>query len=215
MSQTDKQHELAELRQRVALLESELAAPQTESTEDEAPAWPPHEFYAAYYATTGFLLGAFGAAVSLLVNAIFAPLAGKSSLEIIRVYLTFPMGERALSLSTEGNGWLVLALGCTLYFFTGMLLGVPLYLILVKVCGEKPPLGKRLIVSSIAALGLWIVNFYLILSWVQPLLLHGNWIVDPAVLPPWVAAATHLVFGWTIAVLYPLGQFTPYRRPTA
>jgi hypothetical protein len=41
----------------------------------------------------------------------------------------------------------------------------------------------------------------------------GNWITNPQYLPWWVAAATHLVFGWTIAVLYPLGVYTPYRSP--
>ena len=38
---------------------------------------------------------------------------------------------------------------------------------------------------------------------------------EPGYLPWWVAAATHLVFGWTIALLYPLGEYTPYRKATA
>jgi len=29
-----------------------------------------------------------------------------------------------------------------------------------------------------------------------------------------VAAATHLVFGWTVALLYPLGEYRPYHRLT-
>ena len=29
----------------------------------------------------------------------------------------------------------------------------------------------------------------------------------------WVGALTHLVFGWTMAIVYPLGEFVPYRRP--
>jgi len=32
-------------------------------------------------------------------------------------------------------------------------------------------------------------------------------------LPPWVAAATHAVFGITIAAMYPLGEYYPYKRP--
>ena len=43
----------------------------------------------------------------------------------------------------------------------------------------------------------------------------GNWITNPSYLPWWVAAATHLVFGWTIALLYPLGEYTPYRKAMA
>jgi hypothetical protein len=49
----------------------------------------------------------------------------------------------------------------------------------------------------------------------QPLVIGGdpgNWITNPNYLPWWVAAATHLVFGWTIALLYPLGVYTPYRN---
>ena len=38
-----------------------------------------------------------GAIVSLPLDLIGAPIAGKSPLELIRVYLTFPLGEKALS----------------------------------------------------------------------------------------------------------------------
>ena len=41
--------------------------------------------------------------VSLLFNVIGAPLAGKSPLELIRVYLTFPLGEKALELDRQGQ----------------------------------------------------------------------------------------------------------------
>jgi hypothetical protein len=38
--------------------------------------------------------------------------------------------------------------------------------------------------------------------------------VDARFLPPWVAAATHLVFGVAMAVMYPLGAYEPYRVRT-
>lgn len=199
-----KQRELSELRERVAALEEEL------DLEAASRQWPPRGFYGMYYATSGFLLGALGAAVSLLVNAVFAPMAGKSPLELIKVYLTFPMGERALELQTAAGSGLILALGCTLYIGTGMVLGVPLYWLMVLICGRDASLLKRCVVGSVVALGLWGIAFYGVLIWFQPLLLGGNWITDPAILPPWVAAGTHVVFGLTFAVLYPLGQFTPY-----
>ncbi len=72
--------------------------------------------------------------------------------------------------------------------------------------------------ASVVSLAIWGINFYGILSWLQPLLIGGdpgNWITNPSYLPWWVAAATHLVFGWTIALLYPLGEYTPYRRAGA
>jgi hypothetical protein len=40
----------------------------------------------------------------------------------------------------------------------------------------------------------------------------GNLIINRV--PWWVAAATHLVFAWTIAVVYPLGSYQPYNRVT-
>jgi hypothetical protein len=59
------------------------------------------------------------------------------------------------------------------------------------------------------ALAVWVVNFYFILSWLQPVLIGGNWILE--LVPAWVAALTHLVFGWTTAIVYPLGVYRTYR----
>jgi hypothetical protein len=203
-----KRDELALLRARVEQLQSELSAdtlvPQEALSRD----------YPAYYATVGFALGIFGAAASLLFNVIGSLIAGKNPLELVRVYLTFPLGGQALRLSEHagvrtyavGDG-LIIAMGCTLYLATGMLLGVPVTLALAKLT-PRGALASRLIVASLAALAIWAVNFYGILSWLQPMLFGGRWIVDNARLPWWVAAATHLVFGWTIALLYPFAR--PY-----
>lgn len=198
--------ELAKLKERVRQLEAEL-------TPASQPNWPPRRFYHTYYATSGGVLGGVAAAVSLLANVIGAPLAGKEPLELIRIYLTFPLGEKALEMSAE-SGALILSLGCCLYIFTGMVLGVPLYWLMVRIAGDDAPLVKRVVVAVILSLLLWLINFYLILNWLQPLLFGGNWITDPAILPPWVAAGTHALFGCVIALLHPWAQFTPYRRPT-
>ncbi|MFV0444026.1 MAG: hypothetical protein ACK5Q5_10690 [Planctomycetaceae bacterium] len=205
-----KRRELAQLRKQVSDLESEILS----ATSSGTPQWPPREFYGMYYATSGFLLGAIAAAVSLVCNALLAPLAGKSPLELIKVYLTFPMGERALAISAEQGSGLILALGVTLYIGTGMLLGVPLYWLMVRICGRDASLGKRMVVGVVIALILWFIAFYGVLSWFQPMLLGGNWITDPSILPPWVAAGTHVIFGMVMAMLYRLGLFTPYRPVT-
>ena len=214
MDVQELREELDSLRDRVRMLETEI------NEEESERAWRSLTYYPVYYATTGFLLGTFGAMTSLLFNVIGAPIAGKSPLELIRVYLTFPLGERALLLA-EGPAnlyaipdGLILAFGCCLYLITGMLLGIPVYLALTTFTPNAPVL-TRFGVASAVSLAIWLINFYGILSWLQPLLFGGNWIIDNRLLPWWVAAATHLVFGWTIVLLYPLGQFTPYRRPTA
>lgn len=207
-----KFEELRELRARVQTLEAEL----TEQISEQG--WIPRGFYTEYYATTGAMLGMLAAAISLLANVIGAPIAGKSPLELIRVYLTFPLGERALQLASSptdvyaiGDG-VILATGCCLYLATGMVLGVPFFVTLVRLTEGKST-AYRLLVAAVLAVVLWIINFWGILSWLQPLIIGGRWITDPAVLPTWVALMTHLVFGLTLAFLYPLGRFQPYRIP--
>ncbi len=214
METENKQQELERLRARAEQLEAEIVKEQAEK------GWRATGYYTAYYATAGFVLGIFGAMASLLFNVIGAPIAGKTPLQLIRVYLTFPMGERALELSNAGQGGyavgdgVILAIGCCLYLATGMLLGIPVYLALTRFAA-KGGLTMRLVVASVVSLAIWAFNFYAILSWLQPLMVGGdpgNWITNPKFLPWWVAAGTHVVFGWTIALLYSWGAYTPYRR---
>jgi hypothetical protein len=214
--QTKKQ-ELERLLAKVQHLEDEI------NREEAQRGWQPSTYYTAYYATAGFMLGIFGAMASLLFNIIGAPIAGKSALELIRVYLTFPLGGQALQLTETGQATyalgdgLILAIGCCLYLATGMLLGIPVYMALARFA-PRGGLVRRLVVAGAVALAIWAINFYAVLSWLQPALIGGdpgNWITNPAYLPWWVAAVTHLIFGWTIALLYPLGEFTPYRKAMA
>ena len=202
----DKLARLAELRAQVSALEAELAragqAPEAQ--------WQATSYYTAYYATTGFILGGIAAMASLLVNIVGAVLFGKQPLELIRVYLTFPMGERALDFNSVDNG-LILAIGCCLYVGTGMVYGILFQIVLTRFTANSS-VAARFVVVSLLAIAVWLVNFYGILSWLQPLLFGGRWIVDQ--IPWWVAAITHLVFGWTMLVVYPLGRYTPYRVQT-
>lgn len=209
-----KQRELLALKAQVAALENELTGSQI------PPDWSPGKFYITYYATVGFVLGGFAAMVSLLFNVIGSTVAGKHSLEIIRVYLTFPLGARALPLGTQDadsafviSDGTILALGCCLYIGTGMVLG-SLFHCVISRFAEHKSLGVRLIWGSALGIIVWFVNYYLILSWLQPAMFGGNWITNNEYLPWWVALATHLVFGWSMAVMAPFGAYVPYRRPT-
>ncbi|MCA9259965.1 MAG: hypothetical protein KDA61_12225 [Planctomycetales bacterium] len=202
----EKKSELQSLQARQAELEAELQAMEP------VHHFQPQGFYTAYYAMSGFMLGIVGAMASLIFNVVGSAATGKHPLEIIRVYLTFPMGDKALS--EDMNTGLALAIGCCLYLATGMLLGIPVYLAMAKWSPEGP-LSKRLIVATIVSLAIWVVNYYVVLSWLQPALIEmtpDNLIARQV--PWWVGCATHLVFGWTLAVVYPYGQFDPYRRPT-
>ena len=200
-----KKKRLLELREELAQLEQELG--------DQPDTWQPSEthFYGMYHATSGLVLGMAGALASLLFNVVGSTVVGLHPLRLIQVYLTFPIGERALS--PEFDSGIALAIGCCLYIGTGMLLGVPFQMAFARFTPDSS-LITRLMLGTVLGLVLWGVSFYLILDWLQPLLFGGNWIVDSSILPPWVGAATHLVFAWTMACLYPFGKHEPYRRPT-
>ena len=208
-----KQRELAALKQQVAALESEVSV----ATEEDQ--WNHDNFYGTYYGTVGFVYGGIAALVSLLLNVIGATVAGKHPLEIIRVYMTFPLGEKAMALSSgEGSQMviddgMILALGCCLYIGTGMVLGVLFHWVICRFALKKS-LITRLLLGTVLAVAVWGVNFYGILAWLQPALFGGNWITDGSILPWWVALSTHLVFGWTMALMAPLGAFEFYKRPT-
>lgn len=217
---TESQQPLDEKRREIETLKARSREVQQEVLVEEAkPLWRPSGFYGTYYALTGSLLGMAGAMTSLLFNIIGSTIAGKNPLELIRIYLTFPLGEKALALTSQAdnvfrisNG-VVLAIGCCLYLFTGMLLGIPIQMAMNRFAANGG-LVLRLVVASVVSLLIWGVNFYGILSWLQPALFGGNWITDPEYLPAWVAIATHLVFGGTMALLYPFGVYQPYERPT-
>lgn len=205
--------ELKQLKKRLSELESQ-------QSEDVPPAaWaPPTGHYAYYEAASGFMLGIFGAIVSLVVNVIGSVVAGLDPLQLIRIYLTFPLGEQALKLSEAGGetqtvpDGLILALGCCLYLGTGMLLGVPVFFAVSRISKGKT-LAARMAVAISVSLSVWGFNFYAILSWLQPAFFGGNWITSGEYLPWWVAAATHAAFGATIAILSPWGEFSPKRQP--
>jgi len=197
------QRELSNLRQRVEQLEEEAVAAEPLSRE-----WT-QRYYLSYYATTGFFLGTIGAVTSLVFNIVGSLFVGQHPLQLIRVYLTFGLGERALRPELESE--LALGIGCCLYIATGMLLGV-LFQVVLSRFADKSPLLNRLVIASVLGLAVWICNYYLLLSWLQPLLFGGNWIVR--LIPWWVAALTHLIFGWTMALVYPLGRYEPYQVRT-
>ena len=209
-----KQQQLETLKAQVKSLEAELAA------SDIPRDWKPQSFYSMYYVTVGFVLGGFAAMVSLLFNVIGSTVAGKYPLEIIRVYLTFPLGEKALPLGSQTGAspfviddGLILALGCCLYIGTGMVLGSLFHAVIARFAEDKS-MAVKLIWGTALGTVVWFVNYYLILSWLQPSMFGGNWITDGKYLPWWVALATHIVFGWSMALMEPFGAYVPYKRPT-
>jgi hypothetical protein len=176
----------------------------TEAMQAPLPTWQEPDFSAIHSAKSGLLLGALAGCVSLLMNVIGSVLWPAISgieqhpLRLIQVYLTFPLGESALKLQSGG----VLAFGCLLYLGTGMLYGM-LFETAIAYFVPRARAPARLAFCSILALLVWLVNFYCLIAWIQPLLFGGRWVVE--LIPWWVAVLTHLAFGWTLALIYPLG----------
>lgn len=201
MTQSEMESEILALRARADALEQQLRpAPQ----KIESP-----KFYWAYHVLAGFTLGIFGACTSLIFNVVGSLIVGQHPLQLIRVYLTFPLGEEALR---GGDHGLILAIGCCLYLVTGMLLGIPFHLVL-RALPSNVSFAMKLLVASALACAIWLINFYAILSWLQPLLYGGRWIVD--LIPWWVGLLTHLIFGWTMVLVQPLGHFEDYPHPAS
>ena len=185
MEDLKRQQQIEHHRAEIRRLQEE-ARPATTSS------WPPSGFYLTWHVMVGMVLGVLAAAVSLSANLLAAPLFGHRPLDLIRAYLTFPMGARALTLESG----MTLTIGCVLYLATGAVLGVFVHLILA-VFFRDVPTARRFAIASVLGLGIWIVGFYLILSWLQPMLLGGSWIVSS--IPWWVAMLTHLAFAWSMA----------------
>lgn len=197
MDVQQKLSEIDELRRRIARLEEEASRAGVPD-----PAYPPRSYYTIYHLLAGMVLGLIAAASSLLLNIVGSAMLGRHPLQLIRVYLTFPLGEKALELESG----FALAAGCCLYLTTGMIGGVPFHLILTRYFA-KSTLWVRFLAAAALGIGVWLINFYGVLYWLQPLLIGGRWIVER--IPVFVALLTHVVFGVTMLLVSQWGQYTP------
>jgi hypothetical protein len=195
-SPADLEREIERLEARAAELRGRLAGGA-----DGGPWWP-ERFYAAYHVVVGSMLGLIAAGASLLFNVVGSLMTGREPLQLIKIYLTFPLGERAF----QSENGVALSTGVLLYLATGMVFGAAMHAIGQRWFAQAQ-LARRLALATLAGLVLWLINYYAILVWLQPLLFHGDWIVRQ--IPPPVAAATHLVFTWTLTLLAFLGRFEP------
>lgn len=192
---------LDDLRRQVVAIETQLA-------DLESRPWQPRGYYTTYHLLAGMVLGLVAAAASLLFNIVGAVMFGEHPLQLIRVYLTFPLGEKALALDWVNNGF-ILSAGCCLYLGTGMIGGIPFHMILSRFF-ERASFTRRFMVATALGIGIWLVNYYGVLYWLQPLLIDGKrWIVERV--PVVVALVTHLVFAWTMLLVDQWGRFVPDR----
>jgi len=164
---------------------------------------PAGKIYILWHVVVGAMVGAIAALISLAANAIGALAFGLDPMQLVRVYLTFPMGEAAL----HAEDGLVLFVGCTLYLITGAVYGI-VFQLGMRTFFPGVSTAKLWQLATAFGIAIWLINFYAVLSWLQPLLLGGNWIVT--LVPIWVAAATHLCFAWFLALGHGWNRRSPH-----
>lgn len=205
MTREEKIRRIQELQAETSALITTLDDEKSSKYPDET--WPPKNFYLWYHIMTGSILGGFGAIGSLLFNVVGSVIFDKNPFELIRVFMTFPMGQNAMTSDSST----MLIVGIILYVFTGAMYGIVFEVVMAKYF-KNSARGQRFLGAITLGLVIWIVNFYGILSWLQPMLFGGDWIISA--IPFWVAALTHVVFALTMVIIGEWGHFeaTDYKR---
>ncbi len=152
------------------------------------------EWSLVYLGTVGALAGFLGSVTSFVANVLGAWALDVERLMLLRVYATIFEGPDALLL--EDTPFVAEVL--LVHIVVGALFGV----VFVALTSQFPQIRQPVHYAA-AGLGfgllLWIGNFYLVLSWLQPLISGEAYIVEN--IPWWVAALTHICYGLTLAAV--------------
>ena len=147
-----------------------------------------------YFAGIGFAAGFLGSSVKLVSNIIGASALGVDPLRLLRVYGTIGEGPKAL-LPNNASSLLDTLL---MHLIVGSALGA----VFMLIAGTRSRSGRLFpfLAKGIGfGLAIWIINFYLLLSWLQPLINGEAYIVKT--IPWWIAAGSHALYGLTVAVV--------------
>ena len=199
-SRQDILDEIEGHRSAIAELEARLPS--------EAPLpWPPSGFYLTFYVVAGLMIGILGSLVSFGFHVLGSLVVNQDPLRVLRVYGTVFLGPRALT--TEDLNFFMLV--AVVYFSVGAIAGAVFH-VLVNLFVPRGAV-KQIALGALYGLLMWMVNFYAVIVWLQPRLVGDAYVLQ--LMPAWVAALTHLVYGLTLGVLQPLGRFVPYRPAEA
>jgi len=192
--------EIEQHRAAIIDLEAHLREPVTHS-------WPPVGFYLTFYIVAGATIGILGSVTSFAFNVLGSLLVKQDPLLVLRVYGTVFLGAKALT-TDDLNFFMLVAV---VHFSVGASAGAVFQVLISRFVPERP--GLQIVLGGIYGLLMWIVNFYLIIAWLQPRLVGQAYVLE--LMPIWIAALTHLIYGLTLGVLQPLGRFVPYRPAVA
>lgn len=205
MSTEELRKQVEAARQQLHDLENELRRVERKDLDER---WFPQGFYTAYHVLSGCVLGMIAAWCTLLFNMIGAAACGESPLKLLRVYSTF-LGPVTATARLDAVV-LILALG--MHTLTGAVCGAPIHVVYSRFL-VRQRLMPRLLTGVFLGAVMWIVNFYGILIWLQPLVTGegSSYIVDNV--PAWVAFLTHVAFAEVVVLLQPLGMFNARNYP--
>ncbi len=191
-----EQHRAAILALEARLVEAPAAAP-----------WPPAGFYLTFYVVAGTMIGILGSLVSFLFHVVGSVLVNQDPLRFLRVYGTVFLGARALT--TEDLNFFMLV--AVVHFSVGALAGAVFHVLVNWLVPGRT--ATQIALGAAYGLLMWIVNFYVVIAWLQPRLVGEAYVLE--LMPAWIAALTHVIYGVTLGVLQPLGRFVPYRPADA
>jgi hypothetical protein len=170
------------------------------------PTWPPTGFYLTFYVVSGILIGILGSLASFLLNVAGSLVVKQDPLLFLRVYGTFFLGQTALT--TDDLAFFMLV--AVVHFSVGAMAGAVYHVAVNWLIPDRP--GLQITLGGLYGLLMWVVNFYLVIAWLQPALVGRPYVLE--LMPAWVAALTHVVYGLTLGLLQPLGRFVAYRPVT-
>ncbi len=196
------EQEIARHRRAIAVLESQLRGPSEVSTATRRP-WPPPGFYFTFYVVAGSILGILGSLTSFLFNVFGSLMVGQDPYYLLRVYGTVFLGQEALRTS-DLNFFMLVAV---VHFSVGALAGAVFHVVVNRFYPDISAMARIGVGAGYGVL-MWLVNFYLVLWWLEPALVGRAYVLE--LMPVWVAALTHVVYGVTLGVLQPVGRFVPY-----
>ncbi len=177
-------------------LEAQLQEPVSRS-------WPPVGFYLTFYIVAGVTIGVLGSVTSFAFHFIGSLLVKQDPLLFLRAYGTVFLGAKALT-TDDLNFFMLVAV---VHFSVGAGAGAVFQVLISWFVPNRPLL--QIVLGAAYGLLMWVVNFYVVIAWLQPLLVGEAFVLQ--LMPAWIAALTHLIYGLTLGVLQPLGRFVPYR----
>ena len=185
-------------RHRAAIrdLEAQLAEPASTT-------WPPVGFYLTFYVVAGAIIGILGSLTSFMCHIIGSVLINQDPLRVLRVYGTVFLGANALT-SEDLNFFMLVAI---VHFSVGASAGAVFQVFIGRFVPDN--WGLQIILGGLYGLLMWVVNFYVVIAWLQPRLVGQPYVLE--LMPVWIAVLTHLVYGLTLGLLQPLGRFVPYK----